>query len=340
MNMSHSLNRVSKVSLAAAVACLSTLGYQATASAANGVVPWLNQPAVAAAAPAAPAPAQHACAASDLKVVPAQQGVWRGYATQELRITNRSTESCYLLGAPSIDLHHPDAFVEPVPPAAEAQQRIDLSPDDDAYLLIGTPGACDAAVGPERKVATRVQLFPRGGGNLTLDGVHVDTLCGSAKVLQMEAIQDEAKQAAKAAANAAAAGKSLGLRELTAALTAPESVARGETLRYRDADEPDECGHQAGAVPVVYPVAELRRTDPELHLHAQLHRGGGADCCQVQRVLRHGGRRAGRPDGTGSEAELESARRPLGGHHHPAEVIREGWARACAQGPGAAGRGP
>jgi hypothetical protein len=236
MNMSH-LNRVSKVSFAAAVACLSTLGYQATASAANSVVPWLNQPAAgSASAPAAPAPAQHACAASDLKVEPGQQGAWRGYATQELRITNRSTESCYILGAPSMELHHPDAFVETVAPATApakvAQQRIDLAPDDDAYILVGTPGACEAAIGPERKVATRVKLFPQGGGNLTLDGVHVDTLCGPAKVLQMEAVQDEPKQAAKAAANAAAAGKSLGLRELTGAITAPESVARGETLRY------------------------------------------------------------------------------------------------------------
>lgn len=225
--MSYRLNRVSKVSLAAAAACLSALGFQATASAANGVVPWLNKPAAKVAAPAAPAPAQHACAASDLKVVPGQQGAWRGYATQELRITNSSTESCFLLGA-SLELHHPDAFVEPVSPAAVAQQRIDLGPDDDAFILIGTPGSCDAAIGPERKVATRLKLFPRGGGNVTLEGVHVDTLCGAAKVLQMQALQDEPKQTAKAAA----AGKSQGLRELTASLSAPESVARGETLRY------------------------------------------------------------------------------------------------------------
>lgn len=234
--MSYRLNRVSKVSLAAAAACLSALGYQATASAANGVVPWLNQPAAARsalAAPAAPAPAQHACAASDLKVVSGQQGAWRGYATQELRITNRSAESCYLLGTPSLELQHPDAAVESVSPnAAVAQQRIDLAPDDDAYILLGTPGSCDAAVRPERKVAKRVKLFPKGGGNLTLDGVHVDTLCGPAQVLQMQAIQDEPKQAAKAAAKAAAAGKSQGLRELTATLSAPESAARGETLRY------------------------------------------------------------------------------------------------------------
>lgn len=231
--MFHRLNRVSKLSVAAAIACLSTLGYQPTASAANSVVPWLNQPpAASATAPAAPAPAQHACAASDLKVLPGQQGVWRGQATQELRITNRSTESCYLLGAPSLELHHPDAFVEPVSPDAVAQQRIDLAPDDDAYILIGTPGSCEAAIRPERKVAARIKLFPRGGGNLTLDGVHVDTLCGPARVIQMEAVQDEAKQAAKAATNAAVAGKSLVLRELTAAVTAPESVAPGETLRY------------------------------------------------------------------------------------------------------------
>lgn len=235
--MFHRLNRVSKVSFAAAVACLSTLGYQATVSAASSVVPWLNQPAAApASAPAAQASAQHACAASDLKVVPGHQGARRGYATQELRITNRSTESCYLLGAPSVELHHPDDFVEQVSPAAApadvAQQRIDLAPDDDAYILLGTPGSCEASIRPERKVATRMKVFPQGGGNLTLDGVYLDTLCGPAKVLQMEAVQDEPKQAAKVAANLAAAGKSLGLRELTGALTAPESVARGETLRY------------------------------------------------------------------------------------------------------------
>ena len=237
--MFHRLNRVSKVACTAAVACLSTLGYQVTASAAPSVVPWLNQPAAApalASALAAPAPARHACAASDLKVVPGHQGARRGYATQELRITNRSTESCYILGAPSVELHHPDDFVEQVSPATApadvAQQRIDLAPDDDAYLLLGTPGSCDASIGPERKVATRMKVFPQGGGNLALEGVYLDTLCGPARVLQMQAVQDEPKQAMKAAASLAAAGKSLGLRELTGAITAPESVTRGETLRY------------------------------------------------------------------------------------------------------------
>jgi hypothetical protein len=126
--------------------------------------------------------------------------------------------------------------VESVSPAAApaevAQERIDLAPDDEAYMLVGTPGACEAAIGPKRNVATRMKLFPRGGGDLTLEGVHVDTLCGPARVLQMEVVQDEPRQAAKAAANAAAAGRPLGLHELTGAITAPESVARGETLRY------------------------------------------------------------------------------------------------------------
>lgn len=172
----------------------------APAAQSNGPVPFLNVPA---SRPAlrAPAPAARACAAADLQAQTGRQGARRGYATQEIKLTNRGTQACYLTGTPELGLgpkgaaqaiaRHPNA------PAA-LQERTDLAPGDTALVLVGTPGSCDAAIGPERKVNTHLQVGFPGGGAASLEGAHVDTLCGEANVLDMQVLHAEHAPAALA----------------------------------------------------------------------------------------------------------------------------------------------
>lgn len=206
------------------------------AAAAHGAVPWLNEPAPQPpAAEQAPLAAQRPCAAADLKVSLGQKGAHRGHATQEIRLTNRGSDSCYLLGAPSIELAPMGGAREMVgmntsmSAQQAAPQRIDLAPDGDAIVLIGTPGSCDAAIGPARRVVSRLQLTLLGGGTVVLEGAHVDTLCGPASVINVAALEDEPKHAARMAL---AATRATPWSALSASVSTPDNVARGGTLHY------------------------------------------------------------------------------------------------------------
>jgi hypothetical protein len=164
------------------------------ASAAN-VVPWLNAAAAAPQVQTAQVIAQHACADSDLQIAAGSQGARKGFATQEITLTNRSASACFLNGAPEVQLLpatggaqtlgiHPNA-------SSNVQERVDLAPGDSAVVLIGTPGSCDAATGPQRNVQRRVKIVSPGGGARALDGVYVDTLCGNAAVLHLHVLRNE-----------------------------------------------------------------------------------------------------------------------------------------------------
>lgn len=170
-----------------AIAALSLAGF--LSSPALAVVPFLRTPAPAPAAQPAAAPAIRACATTDLQAAVGATGAHKGFATQELRLTNRAGQACYLTGAPAIALHPHNAAAQEVARhpngAANLQARTDLAPGDTAVVLIGAPGACDAAIGPERKVSTRLQVSLPGGGAHALEGAHVDTLCGAATVLHL-----------------------------------------------------------------------------------------------------------------------------------------------------------
>jgi hypothetical protein len=209
-------------------------GVPGAAFAQAAAVPWLAQPAAEAPPEAPGIVADHACAASELDVRAGQQGAWHGYATQELRIAKRGAGACTLPGAPALALVAPDgtrqaARVDESAQAA-ASRRIDLSDDTVAVLLVGAPGSCEAAAGPARRVSHRLELAPLGGGSVAVDGVHVDTLCGAATVLHLDAVFDEARHAARAAAENTP--PRVALDSLGARLEAPEIAPRGGTLHY------------------------------------------------------------------------------------------------------------
>jgi hypothetical protein len=194
-------------------------------------VPWLNQP-VQAQASAAPAAAigAHPCAGADLRVTAGPSGAYRGQATQEIRIANTGSAACHLAGFPGAQLQAPDAAPQAVGASEAAPElanaRIDLAPGDEAVMVLGTPGSCEAANGPQRRVSKRVQLALPGGGLKLLDGVHIDTLCGRATVLKFHTVENDATVAARAQRAGAT------LQQLTGSVSAPDQAVRGGELRY------------------------------------------------------------------------------------------------------------
>lgn len=184
---------------------------------------------VAPGAQAAPGAAR-ACAAADVQVGAGPAGAWRGQATQEIRIVNSGAEACALSGFPTVQLQPADEAPQTVGASEQAPQlasaRIELAPGEQAIVLLGTPGTCEAANRPQRKVSKRLQLALPGGGLKILDGVHVDTLCGRATVLRFEQVQSEA------AAHATAMKTGGALSQLTGAISAPDEASRGGLLRY------------------------------------------------------------------------------------------------------------
>jgi hypothetical protein len=182
-------------------------------------------------APAAhAAPAARACAAADVQVTAGPAGAYRGQATQEIRIANTGSEACHLPGFPGVQLQPANEAPQTVGASELAPQLastpLELAPGEEAIVLLGTPGSCEAANGPARKVSRRLQLALPGGGVKALDGVHIDTLCGRATVMRFERVQSEG--AARAMAMQAAGA----ISQLTGAISAPDEAGRGAVLRY------------------------------------------------------------------------------------------------------------
>lgn len=185
---------------------------------------------LALAAPATQAATARGCAAADLQVTAGPAGAYRGQATQEIRLPNIGAEACHLPGFPGVQLQPANGAPQTVGASELAPQlantRIDLDPGEEAILLLGTPGSCEAANRPERRISKRLQLALPGGGLKSVEGVHIDTLCGRATVMRFERVQGEA------AARAQALKTSGPLSQLTGSLSAPDEASRGGTLRY------------------------------------------------------------------------------------------------------------
>lgn len=166
----------------------------------------------------------HPCSSADLNIVAGPAGAWHGQATQEIRLTNVGADACYLPGFPSVQLLPAGEAPQTVGPSEAAPQladtRIDLAPGDQATMLLGTPGVCEAANKPQRKVSKRLQLALPGSGVKALDGVYIDTLCGRATVMKFHPVQNDARSL----------GSPLG--QLTGTLSAPNEAVRGGTLHY------------------------------------------------------------------------------------------------------------
>lgn len=180
--------------------------------------------------PAHSAPAAtgtHPCSSADLRIAAGPAGAWHGQATQEVLLTNTGADACYLPGFPSVQLLPAGEAPQTVGPSEAAPQladmRIDLAPGEQATMLLGTPGMCEAANKPQRKVSKRLQVALPGSGVKALDGVYIDTLCGRATVMKFHLVQNDAPAARSLASP---------LGQLTGSLSAPTEASRGSILHY------------------------------------------------------------------------------------------------------------
>jgi hypothetical protein len=139
--------------------------------------------AAAGAVVAAPAPrAGRACSAADLQVTVGSAGAYHGSATQELTLTNRAPDACFIPGAPSVRAMLDDGSRHGADPGRFGSSRADLQPGQSAVLLIGTPATCSGADSTRRQVATRMALG-LGGGTLQAGGAYLDLQCGQPSVV-------------------------------------------------------------------------------------------------------------------------------------------------------------
>src|SRR5579864_8003601 len=139
----HSSARLGFLSAGAAIVLLGC-GSPASSPGSTTMVAWSNSPGVDARS-AGSVQAARACAASDLVATPGASGAYQGYATQEIQLKNRASDSCFLSGAPAMDLTSNGSGRDHVDGAAFKVTRVDLDPGRSASVLLGAPGACAAA---------------------------------------------------------------------------------------------------------------------------------------------------------------------------------------------------
>jgi hypothetical protein len=194
-------------------------------------VPWLAEAAPAPPSASAEVPAAtRPCAAADFRGTAGPAGAWHGFATQELRLERLGAGRCRLDAAPAIELESAAGLRQAVELGraenAAVRESLDLGPGDALQVLVGTPGACDATIGPERRVSTRLRVALPGGGATLLDGVHVDTICGAARLLRLQPVDTEPAPAPLAALQAAASRVEVGAQELRYLVTLTNAGSR------------------------------------------------------------------------------------------------------------------
>ncbi len=182
-----------------------------------GGVPWTAT--AGAAMTQLAAQAARPCSPADLGVTVGAAGAYRGSATQELILTNRAQDACFIPGAPSTTLLFDDGGQQVTAPGQFAATRIDFQPGQSAVLLVGAPGTCSSADPSRSKVATRMALGLPVGGSIQVQGVYLDVQCGQSSVVLLAASD----------APAAATGPQ---SALTGSISAPASAARGQVYRY------------------------------------------------------------------------------------------------------------
>jgi hypothetical protein len=138
---------------------------------------------------APPAPrAARACSPADLQVTVGAAGAYHGTATQELILTNRAADACFIPGAPSIGAVLGDGSRQSADPGRFASSRADLRPGQSAELLVGTPATCAGADPARSRVATRMALGLAGGAALQAGGARLDLQCGRPSVVLFQPV--------------------------------------------------------------------------------------------------------------------------------------------------------
>jgi hypothetical protein len=203
--------------LIVAITALSACGaVSKTADSTN--IPWTDTPGQKATQPQA-VTARRPCKATDLDFKIGVIGAYQGHATQEFRLTNIALDPCYLAGVPTIQLLPDGASAEAVDAGSFMATRLDIGSGRTAMLVLGAPGACASAGGPNSKVIKRLSLEPSGGGYLTVQGVYLDITCGAASVILFQAMDSAVTNGGP-------------LTHLVGTISAPDLIKVGQLLNY------------------------------------------------------------------------------------------------------------
>lgn len=201
-----------------AFAALTLAPFVVCPSASAGPVPWLDQAAAMPSSPAQTSPAP-ACDRADLQLTLGSAGAYHGQATQEVLLRNRSDARCQLATTPTIEFASARGW-QAVANMLPQDAALELPPQATLGVLIGTPGACEATVGPNRQVVQRLRVIASGGAMETT-GAHVDVTCGAPTVLRID------RHGPRATPPAAGS-----LQALTAELHTPLSAVPGSSVEY------------------------------------------------------------------------------------------------------------
>jgi len=137
---------------------------------------------------AAPMPLPYrACRSLDLALVVGPSGAYQGYASQELSLVNRSSDSCSLAGVPAMVLYLDAGGQMPVASGAFGNAGIDLAPGHTVITLIGTPGSCPGA-GTHPQVGSELNVNLPAGDAMSADGAWVNVECGAPTVILFGAV--------------------------------------------------------------------------------------------------------------------------------------------------------
>lgn len=163
---------------------------QSPPSAATGVsssIAWLNVPTSMPTAVLPPPQETSPCVAADLQLASQNAGAYHGDATENLILSNSSTEPCYLSGVPQVTVHLTGGAAVGASSSGFATQRVVLVPSQRVSVLLGSPGAC-ANVGRPQVASFYVVSFGAAGGAIQTPTASLDIQCGAPTVLDFEAL--------------------------------------------------------------------------------------------------------------------------------------------------------
>jgi len=174
-------------SMSASATALATTGTAALSHSptADGIVPWVDDPAPAYVEPTPPPlPADaRACRATDLKVSSGDIGFGLGNSNLPLSFTNTSASACVLNGTATIAGLKADGTLVPlrVDPGSyfgDPGPVANITPGEIAGLNVSGGDACDAAQLGKHRIYPKLRIGLPSGDTIDVPSHGFDTICG------------------------------------------------------------------------------------------------------------------------------------------------------------------
>lgn len=157
----------------------------ASSPTADGIVPWLDDPAPAYVEPTPPPlPADaRACRAADLRVASGDGGAGLGNTNIPVSFTNTSDSVCVLKGSATISGVKADGALVPLRIQSgsyfgDPGPIANIAPGEIAALNVSGGNACDAAQSGKQRIYPRLRIGLPSGDSVDVPSHGFDTVCG------------------------------------------------------------------------------------------------------------------------------------------------------------------